>query len=237
MANFFPRWTNLLPLKIAVCVAALGIGVVAAVTAFATPKNNAVGYKPAQPIPFNHKTHVDQLGLDCRYCHSFVDQSDHSNVPSANTCWNCHQHVRKDSPKLEPLHRAMDKAYPLYDGKPIAWVKVHKMPDYVYFSHRAHVNRGVSCASCHGNVDQMAVVEQAKPLSMAFCLDCHNNPAAQVRPLEEVFNLKYDAAAYLKNHTVLDDKGTRVTDITKFGEQLADQFKLTPRTSCATCHH
>ncbi len=237
MANFFPRWTNLLPLKIALCGGSVAIGVVAAFTAFATPKSTTVGYQPSQPIPFSHKIHVDQLGLDCRYCHSFVDASSHSNVPSSNTCWNCHQHVQQNSPKLLPLHRSMNKNHPLYDGKPIEWVKIHKAPDYVYFSHAAHVNRGVSCVSCHGRVDQMEVVYQAKDHSMGFCLECHRNPAAEVRPLEEVFNLKYDPTAYLQQHVVLNGAGQRITDPVDFGKELKEKFKLQPKSSCATCHH
>ena len=108
MANFFPRWTNFLPLKIAICAGALAGGAVLAFTYYATPKTLAAGYQPSQPIPFSHKIHVDQLGLDCRYCHSFVDVSGTSNVPGNNTCWNCHQHVAKDSPKLQPLRDRID---------------------------------------------------------------------------------------------------------------------------------
>ena len=154
MANIFPRWSNLLPLKIAVCAGSAAAGVALAFTYYATPKTLAVGYQPAQPIPFSHKIHVDQIGLDCRYCHSFVDVSGHSNVPTGSTCWNCHQHVQRESPKLAPLHKSMDPAYPGYDGKPIEWVRIHKAPDFVYFNHAAHVNRGVSCQSCHGNVNR-----------------------------------------------------------------------------------
>ena len=176
MANFFPRWTNLLPFKIALCAGSIAIGVAVALAYYATPKTLTVGYQPSQPIPFSHKIHVDQLGMDCRYCHSFVEVSGHSNVPTGNTCWNCHQHVQKDSPKLAPLHREMDVNYPGYDGKPIQWARVHKLPDYVYFNHSAHVNRGISCQSCHGRVDQMEVVYQAEPHSMGWCLECHRAP-------------------------------------------------------------
>ena len=160
MANIFPRWSNLLPLKIAVCAGTAAAGVALAFAYYATPKTLTVGYQPSQPIPFSHKIHVDQLGLDCRYCHSFVDVSGHSNVPTGSTCWNCHQHVQRDSPKLAPLHKSMDPTYPGYDGKPIEWVRVHKSPDYVYFNHSAHVNRGISCQSCHGDVNKMEVVYQ-----------------------------------------------------------------------------
>ncbi len=231
MANFFPRWSNLLPLKIAVCAASVAGGLALAFTYYATPKALVVGYQPAQPIPFSHKIHVDQLGLDCRYCHSFVDVSGTSNVPSGNTCWNCHQHVQRDSPKLAPLHRSMDVNYPGYDGKPIEWVRVHKAPDYVYFNHSAHVNRGVSCQSCHGQVDQMEVVYQAESHSMSWCLDCHKAPEKHLRPLEEVYNLKYhdhDVAKYSKDASI-----KTTADL---GLKLKEQFNVNPPISCNACH-
>ena len=232
MANIFPRWSNLLPLKIAVCAGSAVAGVALAFTYYATPKAQVVGYQPSQPIPFSHKIHVDQLGLDCRYCHSFVEVSGHSNVPTANTCWNCHQHVQRESPKLAPLHRAMDPAFPGYDGKPIEWVRIHKSPDYVYFNHSAHVNRGISCQSCHGDVHKMETVWQAENHSMGWCLECHRAPENHLRPLEEVYNFNYgdgDVARYSKNQAV---KTTQ-----DLGLKLKEQFKVKPKETCATCHH
>lgn len=206
-------------------------GIALAFAYYATPKAQVVGYQPTQPIPFSHKIHVDQLGLDCRYCHSFVDVAGHSNVPSGNTCWNCHQHVQKDSPKLEPLHRSMDESYPGYDGKPIEWVRVHKAPDYVYFNHSAHVNRGISCQSCHGDVNKMEVVYQAESHSMGWCLDCHRAPEEHLRPLEEVYNLNYNDDDVKKYTTDSSIKTTK-----DLGKQLKDTFNVHPKTSCATCH-
>lgn len=232
MANIFPRWSNLLPFKIAFCLGTVGAGVVLAVGYYATPKKQVVGYQPSQPIPFSHNIHVDQLGLDCRYCHSFVDVAGHSNVPSGNTCWNCHQHVQKESPKLAPLHRSMDVNYPGYDGKPIEWVRVHKAPDYVYFDHSAHVNRGISCQSCHGDVNKMEVVYQAEPHSMGWCLECHRAPEKHLRPLEEVFNFSYGDADVSKYSS---EKG--VTTTLDLGKKLKEQFSVHPKTTCATCHH
>lgn len=233
MANFFPRWSNLLPLKIAVCAVVTGIGVTLGFAYYATPKAMVVGYEPTQPIPFSHKIHADQLGMDCRYCHSFVDVSGHSNLPTSNVCWNCHSNVQTESPKLQPLRNRMDASLEHADfGKPIEWVRVHKLPDYVYFNHSAHVNRGVSCQSCHGDVDQMEVVYQHEPLSMGWCLDCHRAPEKFVRPLEEVFNFKYDAEKFVKANPQL---GLRNAD--KLGEMLVDHYHLTPKETCATCHH
>ncbi len=232
MANFFPRWSNLLPLKIAVCGGTVAAGVALGFAYYATPKALVQGYQPSQPIPFSHKIHVDQLGIDCRYCHSFVDVSNHANVPTGSTCWNCHQHIQRDSPKLEPLHRSMNPSFPGYDGKPIEWVRVHKVPDYVYFNHSAHVNRGISCQSCHGDVHQMEVVYQAESLSMGWCLDCHRAPENHLRPLEEVFNFSYSPETYLAAHPQ-----PGIDSAAEFGLKLKEEFMVNPKESCATCHH
>jgi len=192
MANFFPRWTNTLPLKIGVCLGVMGLGVVAAVSYYFTPEYTRVGYEPSQPVPFSHKLHAGQLGMDCRYCHSNVEVSGHSNVPGSQLCWNCHQHVKKESPLLEPVRRSIDKDYENYDGKPVHWVRIHKAPDYVYFDHSAHVNRGVSCVSCHGKVNEMSEVYHAESHSMGWCLDCHRNPEKNIRPLDKVFDLDWE---------------------------------------------
>ncbi len=161
-----------------------------------------------------------------------MDVSGHSNVPSGNTCWNCHQHVQQDSPKLAPLHRSMNVSFPGYDGKPIEWVRVHRTPDYVYFDHSAHVNRGISCQSCHGDVNKMEVITHVEPLSMAWCLDCHRAPENHLRPLEEVYNFNYgddDVAKYSSDASV---------DTTfELGQKLKQQFEVRPKTTCATCHH
>lgn len=237
MANFFPRWTNLLPLKIAVCLIFVVLGLTAAFSYYATPKAQRVGYQPDQPIAYDHDLHANQLGIDCRYCHSSVDKSASAGVPTANTCWNCHQHVQKDNPKLEPLRRAVDKNYEKYDGKPIEWVRIHKMPDYAYFDHSAHVNRGVSCKSCHGDVHKMRKVHHAKSLSMAFCLDCHRAPEKHLRPLEEVYNLDYDAEKYLEDNEITDpDTGKRITTQVEFGKLLKKNWDIHPKESCTTCH-
>ena len=161
--------------RIAVCLIFVVAGLTAAFSYYATPKAQRVGYQPDQPIDYDHALHVDQLGMDCRYCHSSVDKSASAGVPTANTCWNCHEHVQKGSPKLAPLRAAMgvDEDHAPIEGavkKPIKWVRIHKSPDYVYFDHSAHVNRGVSCQSCHGDIHKMEKVHHDKSLSMAFCL-------------------------------------------------------------------
>lgn len=241
MANFFPKWTNLLPLKIAVCILTVVLGVVAAFSYYATPKAQRVGYQPDQPIAYDHDLHANQLGIDCRYCHSSVDKGAHAGVPTANTCWNCHEHVQKGSDKLEPLRAAMgvDKDHVPIEGaekKPIEWVRIHKSPDYVYFDHSAHVNRGVSCKSCHGEIHKMEKVHHDKSLSMDFCLECHRNPEEHLRPLEEVYNLDYDAEEYLKKNEFFDKEGKRITTQKEFGLLLKDNWSIHPKDSCSTCH-
>ena len=243
MANFFPRWTNLLPVKIVLCLGVLGAGMVVGFTYYATPKALRVGYQPSQPIPYSHDLHVRQLGMDCRYCHSYVEYSAHANVPAASVCWKCHSQVAKGSPALAGLRAAMgvDEDHQPLEGEaakglPIEWVRVHKSPDYVYFNHSAHLNRGISCRSCHGKVNEMVVVRQAESHAMGFCLDCHRNPEAHLRPLEEVFNLDYEAEEYLAGNEVYDTGGKRITTQEEFGKFLKEHWSIAPRESCAACH-
>lgn len=245
MANIFPRYSNLIPIQIAICIGSLAFGIAIAFTYYATPKSTRVGYMPDQPIPYNHELHVKQLGLDCRLCHSFVEESGHANVPTADRCWTCHQHVKTDSEELVPLRRAIDKTYEGYTGDPVKWVRVHKSPDYVYFNHSAHLSRGISCVSCHGQVNEMPEVYHAKSLSMGFCLDCHRAPEKHLRPLEEVFNLDYTAKNYVEANPEFQkavfgelyspaDSEEKVQHVV--GTFLKNHWDIQPKESCATCH-
>src|SRR5438445_308996 len=123
--------------------------------------------------------------MDCRYCHSFVEVAAQSNVPNTQTCMNCHSQVQKDNPKLEPVRQSWKT------GKPIEWVWLHRTVDYVFYNHAAHVNRGISCFSCHGPVNHMATVSIAEPHSMAWCLECHRHPENFLRPDDQIFNLDW----------------------------------------------
>lgn len=189
MANFFPRWTNTLPIKLAVALLFLAGGAALAVTYYFTNKYTEQGYQPSQPIPFSHKLHAGDLQMDCRYCHSFVEVSGHANVPTNETCATCHtastMQVKTESPLLEKVREASEK------GTGVEWTKVHQMPDYVYFNHSVHIARGVSCVSCHGKVNEMEVVFKDQPQSMGWCLDCHRNPEQALRPLDQVTNLDW----------------------------------------------
>src|SRR5438067_11143424 len=138
MAHLFPRWSNFVPLNLAVCVGFIGAALTAGVWYYDTPKYTRVGYQPSQPVPFPHDIHVSQLGMDCRYCHSFVEVSAHSNVPNTQTCMNCHSQIQKDNPKLAAVRRSWETSnQPVQQS--VAWVQIHKTPDYAYFNHSAHV--------------------------------------------------------------------------------------------------
>lgn len=217
MSKVFPKWSNALPLKLIVFGFVFVTTVVAGITYYVTPNYTRVGYAPTQPVPYDHSFHVGELGMDCRYCHDGVDQSDVANIPSASTCMNCHSLVKPDSPLLEPVRESFQT------GEPVVWKRVHEIPDYAYFSHQAHVNRGVSCVECHGRIDEMEVVEHAKSLSMGFCLDCHRNPEQGVRPLDEVYNLGWE------------HPGGDLARI-KQGRELVESRNITPPQSCTGCH-
>lgn len=221
MSDIFPKWTNRLPLYVAVGALCVGTAVTAGVWYYFTPKYTRVGYQPIQPVAFSHAIHADQLGLDCRYCHNAVENSWYSNVPSSATCMNCHNQILKDDPRLALVRDSFAT------GKPIPWVQVHKTPDYVYFNHSVHVNRGVSCVECHGQINQMDEVRHAKPLSMAFCLECHRNPAARLRPPDKITDLNWKWS---------DDPKVAAQLQKEKGEQFAHDWKVQSMQNCSACH-
>ena len=221
MSDIFPRWTNRLPAQIAVGAVLLGSAALAGVWYYFTPKYTRVGYQPIQPVAFSHAIHVDQAGMDCRYCHNAVEQSWFSNIPTAAVCMNCHGQVLKDSPKLELVRESAAT------GRPIPWVQVHKVPDYVYFNHSVHVNRGVSCVECHGQIHKMDEVQHAQPLSMSFCLDCHRDPAARLRPPDKITDL---------NWTWSEDP-VKAAEMQKVnGRKFMHDWRVESLTSCSACH-
>ena len=152
-----------------------------------SPKATDVGYTPEQPVPYSHALHVGQLGVDCRYCHNTVETTAHAAIPPTQTCMNCHSHIRASSEQLIPVRSSYAT------GMPVEWIRVHDLPDFVYFNHSAHVRRGVGCVSCHGRIDTMDVVYQVEELSMGWCLDCHRNPERHLRPAEYVTQLDWVA--------------------------------------------
>jgi hypothetical protein len=197
MAQIFPRWTNEIPRIAPPVLTVLGGVALFVVYFWFSPKHTDVGYAPVQPIAYSHKLHAGDLAIDCRYCHNNVEQSAHAGVPPTQTCLNCHNMVKPDSPLLQQLRdRKDEKGQAKADAPSTPWLRIHKIPDYAYFDHSAHVTVGVGCVSCHGRIDTMEVVRQTEPLSMAWCLKCHRDvrdfearhtePADVIRPLDKV---------------------------------------------------
>lgn len=192
-----------------------GLGV-AGVWYYFTPKYTRVGYQPVQPVSFSHNIHVEQLGMDCRYCHSGVEKSWYSNLPSSALCMNCHNQVLREDPRLARVRESA------LTGKPIPWVQIHKTPDFVYFDHSVHVNRGVSCVHCHGSIHRMDETSHSMPLSMLSCLECHRQPEALLRPPAEVCNLNWKP----------ESAARQIAD----GQRFVSEWKVERLDSCSACH-
>lgn len=216
MSKIFPKAANALPKQLVIFLFILAGVATAAVNYYATPKYLRVGYEPIQPVPFDHRLHAGQLGLDCRYCHASVEQSATSSVPAAQTCMNCHSIIKPDSPLLQPVRESFAS------GDPVPWVKVHQAPDYVYFNHSVHVARGVSCVECHGKVNEMATIRHDKPHSMGFCLDCHRAPENFLRAPAQVYDL---------NSPRLSEAGQL-----EQAKGFVHDWKVKPPQSCTGCH-
>ena len=170
-----------------------------------------------QPIQFSHAHHVGGMGLDCRYCHTSVEDSAFANIPPTKTCMNCHSQIWTNAPMLEPVRTSFR------DDTPLRWTRVYDLPDFVYFNHSIHVKQGVGCATCHGQVDQMPLMYQKPTLMMSWCLDCHRNPAKYVRPRDQVFNMAWEPPA--------DDPGLGARLVKEYNIGSVQQL-----TSCSTCH-
>jgi cytochrome c7-like protein/class III cytochrome C family protein len=172
-----------------------------------------VGVARVQPVQFSHKHHAGELGIDCRYCHTGVERGAVATIPPTRTCMNCHAQIWRDSPFLEPVRRSLTR------DEALTWIKVHDLPDFVYFRHDVHVAKGVGCVTCHGRVDQMNQLYQTASLQMEWCLDCHRHPERNLRPREHVFDMAWQA-----------------DDTTPNGEELARMYHVHTRTDCSTCH-
>jgi hypothetical protein len=214
VAQLFPKWLNKLPFYGALAGPIVGVLAVGGVWYFGSPSYTDVGYAPVQPVPYSHALHVGELGIDCRYCHVSVETSPVANIPPTQTCMNCHTLVARDSPLLEPIRDS------LATQRPMRWVRVHDLADYVFFNHAMHIRAGVGCVSCHGRIDQMEVVTQAEPLSMGWCLDCHRNPGPHLRPIEEVTNMDWFPP---RNHA-------------EFVEATIMEKGISPPVDCSGCH-
>jgi hypothetical protein len=162
-----------------------------------TDWSTRVGFAADQPVPFSHQHHVAGLGLDCRFCHATVEVSATAGMPPTDTCMTCHSQLWTNAAMLEPVRRSLANRQPLH------WQRVNRLPDYVYFNHSIHIAKGVGCVTCHGQVDRMALTEKAASLRMAWCLDCHRDPAPNLRPRPAVFDLDWKPAADTPSGTAL----------------------------------
>ena len=218
MAQIFHRSTNFIS-RLSVfgglLLAGLGVsGVIGfARTGYWTNQN----VTREQPVQFSHKHHVGDDGIDCRYCHTGVETSATAGIPPTKTCMSCHSQIWLNAEMLQPVRDSFAS------GKSLEWTRVHDLPDFVYFNHSIHVSKGVGCSTCHGTVNQMPLIFQASNLQMQWCLDCHRNTAAALRPMDQVFNMDWKAPA----------------DQQKIGEQFAKERNIRTveeLTSCSTCH-
>lgn len=183
-----------------------------------------------QPVPFSHQHHVGGLGLDCRYCHTSVENSGFAGIPPTKTCMNCHSQLWTSQAMLAPIRDSYRT------GRSINWVRVNDLPDYVYFDHSIHIHKGVSCETCHGQVDRQPLSMQAHSLQMEWCLDCHRAPDKFLRPRDQVFNMEYQGPSRTAPVTV---DGVDYTDQLSLGKALISKYHVrTPPdlTSCDTCH-
>ena len=218
MSQLFHRYSNIYSrlsiLALLVVVGTLG-GVIALLnwSGYNTGQNVVV----QQPIQFSHAHHVGGMGIDCRYCHTSVEDSAFANIPPTKTCMNCHSQIWTNAPILEPVRASFR------DNTPLQWTRVHDLPDFVYFNHSIHVKQGVGCATCHGPVDRMPLMYQEATLMMSWCLDCHRNPAKFVRPRDQVYNMAWAPPA----------------DEPELGQRLVKEYRIASveqLTSCSTCH-
>lgn len=205
----FPEWTDKFKKWVALLFLGGPIYVVFLWWYGISPAAIRIGYQPEQPVPYSHALHAGELGMDCRYCHNTVEKAGHAAVPPAQTCMNCHTGIFPESPNLAPVRESAS------GGEPVKWVRVNDLPDYVYFNHSAHVNHYVGCESCHGRVDQMKQVYQAKPLTMEWCLGCHNNPEPNLRAPENITKMGFEESEAVRK------------DLAK---------NVNPPINCSTCH-
>jgi NAD-dependent SIR2 family protein deacetylase len=173
-----------------------------------------VGVAPVQPIYFSHKHHVKDDGIDCRYCHSSVENSATAGIPPTETCMSCHSQIWNNAVVTEPIRQSWAT------GKSIEWTKVHDLPDYVYFNHSIHIAKGVGCSTCHGQINEMPWVYKVNTLYMNWCISCHRNPGANLRPRSEIFNMDYKFPA----------------NQAEVGAQLVKEYHVQSLVDCATCH-
>src|SRR5688572_32972122 len=167
-----------------------------------------------QPVQFSHLHHVLDDGIDCRYCHTSVETSSFAGIPPTKTCMNCHSQIWQSAPILEPVRASFR------EDRPMQWIRVHDLPDFVYFNHSIHVKKGMGCETCHGRVDQMPLIRQENSLQMEWCVNCHRNPQDYVRPRSDIFTMGYRPPRPQSEE----------------GPRLVAEYNIKPSTDCSTCH-
>jgi hypothetical protein len=195
-----------------------------------SPYVTYAGVARPQPAPFSHQHHVAALGIDCRYCHTSVETSNFAGIPPTKTCMNCHSQIWTSAPLLEPVRESFRS------GKSLVWNRVNDLPDFVYFDHSIHINKGVGCNTCHGPVDRMPLMFNYASLQMEWCIECHRAPERNLRPRDQVFNMRYVQPT--QDLPVVDD-GKPYTDQLSLGKHLVQKYHLRSVmdiTSCSTCH-
>ena len=227
MPQLFHRSANTLArLSIALGLLIAGGGLMLVLEFNRTPYVTQAFVPREQPVQFSHKHHVGDDGIDCRYCHTTVETTASAGIPPTKTCMNCHSQLFSNSPYLEIVRASWR------DNKPLQWTRVHDLPDFAYFNHSIHVNKGVGCATCHGRVDLMPLMWNVNSLHMEWCLQCHRNPEAVLRPKDEITNMEWPDNLDPKKYPNGWDQG-------KEGQRLAQEYHIQSTqvlTSCSTCH-
>lgn len=215
MAQIFNRTANIVSKASIVAVGGL-VALLGGVlwTLMMSPYYTNVNLTREQPVPFSHKHHAGELGIDCRYCHTSVEKSSFAGVPPTQTCMTCHSQIWTKAPMLEPVRASYR------DDKSISWTRVNALPDFVYFDHSIHVSKGIGCTTCHGQVAEMPLTWKANTLYMEWCLDCHREPEKYVRPKSKVFDPGYVTPA----------------NQLELGAKLVKEYKIHSLTNCSTCH-
>jgi hypothetical protein len=214
----FPRWTNTVSRASAALLLALPAVAIGGLMLYVrSPLGNFQGHPVEQPVQFDHRHHVGDEAIDCRYCHYTVEESPSAGMPSTTVCLSCHAQVWNKSPYLQEVREKF------FTDQPIPWVRVHNLPEHVYFNHSIHVNKGVGCVTCHGRVDEMGAIYQVAPLTMSWCLECHRNPGPNLRPAEFITSTTWVPPEDAAKRAALQ-------------EELTQKYDIHARTSCDTCH-
>lgn len=237
MPQLFPKWSNTVVRVVPIAAVLLcGAAVAAGMVLVRSPYKTREDMPREQPVPFSHQHHVGDAGIDCRYCHTSVEESRFAGMPPTRVCMNCHRFLWTDAEMLAPVRESWRA------GVPIAWNRVHDLPDYAYFDHSVHVAKGVGCVECHGRVDEMPLTRQEHSLQMRWCLDCHRNPTPHLRPREVITStasledLAEEPVYLAAVRRLFPDRAPRSVTPRQTRSRLAEVNDVRSLTDCYTCH-